>query len=146
MGTSHSSIQRINFEDMQMVCKTKGQYILINTMPREDQSFLILNTLNAEKEEQVINHLLKNKEETKIIIYGRNSSDDTVYKKYSQLQSLGLHNTYIYCGGMFEWVMLQELYDDFESFPTTTKCDDFFKNFMKYKTPQKLNVQLLEHF
>jgi hypothetical protein len=144
MGTSHSSIQKINFEDMQTICKTKDSYVVINTLPREEQSFLIFNTLNADKEEQVINHLLKGKEHTKIIIYGRNSNDDTVYKKYSQLHSLGLHNVYIYSGGIFEWMMMQELYDDIESFPTTSKCEDFFKFFMKYKAPQKLNVHLLE--
>jgi hypothetical protein len=140
MGTSHSSIQKINFEDMQTICKTKDSYVIINTLPREEQSFLIFNTLNADKEEQVINHHMYSSKRVRIAIYGRNSSDEKIYKKYDQLVKLGFQNVFIYMGGMFEWLMLQDIYG-YEEFPTTIKQLDF----LKYKPPQRLNISLIEN-
>ena len=39
-----------------------------------------------------------------------NSSDINVHKKYSQLIGLGFIDVYIYNGGMFEWLLLQDVY------------------------------------
>ena len=47
-------------------------------------------------------------------------------KKYKQLISLGFSRVFIYSGGLFEWVLLQELYGENE-FPTTGKVKDFLK-------------------
>ena len=62
------------------------------------------------------------------IIYGENSTDESVYKKYEQLISLGImnKNIMIYSGGIFEWLLLQDIYGD-EEFPTTTKELDILK-------------------
>ena len=38
-------------------------------------------------------------------------------KKWEQLQTLGFKNVYIYAGGLFEWLCLQDIYGE-EEFPT----------------------------
>ncbi|HIF15020.1 MAG TPA: hypothetical protein EYQ86_06785 [Bacteroidetes bacterium] len=62
------------------------------------------------------------------------------YEKYRQLVSLGFTQIYIYPGGLFEWLMLQDIYG-YDEFPTTKKQLDF----LKYKARQRLNVGLLEY-
>ncbi len=55
-----------------------------------------------------------------------NSSDDSVVKKYNQLYKLGFKNVYIYIGGLFEWLLLQDIYGE-EEFPTTNKILDILQ-------------------
>jgi hypothetical protein len=138
MGNSQS-MQKINFEDMQTAFKNPELYLLINTLPELEQDCLILNTVIASKEEQIINHHMHSSKRNTIIIYGRNSNDDKIYKKYDQLIKLGFLNVFIYVGGLFEWLMLQDIYG-YEEFPTTTKQLDF----LKYKPSQRLNISLIE--
>jgi len=42
------------------------------------------------------------------------------------LTSLGFYNVYIYIGGIFEWLLLQDIYGEKE-FPTTNKELDLLK-------------------
>ena len=137
MGNSQS-IQKINFEDMQLSYKNPEISLLINTLPLSEQLCLIPNTVFAQDEEDMINKYLKINKNIRIIIYGRNCNDETIYKKHSQLISLGFNNIYVYLGGIFEWLMLQDIYST-DEFPTTTKQLDI----LKYKPSQKLNVRLL---
>ena len=123
---NHSSIQRINFEDIQEAIKNKEKYIIINTLPNILQECLITNTINYNEEEKIINHMLKNNINKYIIIYGKNANDDTIYNKYEQLLKLGFMNVFIYSGGMFEWLCLQDIYGN-ELFPTTKKELDILK-------------------
>jgi rhodanese-related sulfurtransferase len=140
MGSSQS-IQKINFEDMQNVTKNPEAHILINTLPDSEQSCLIPNTMPPAQEETIINNFLqKRTKQVRIIVYGRNSNDEKIYEKYQQLAKLGFYNVYIYPGGLFEWLMLQDIYG-FVEFPTTTKQIDF----LKYKPRQVLNVGLLQY-
>jgi rhodanese-related sulfurtransferase len=140
MGNSQST-QKINFEDVQYVLKNPETHILINTLNISEQDCLIPNTIHASQEEIVINKLIKNgNKNVKIIIYGRNSNDDNIYKKLSQLTSLGFYNVYVYVGGMFEWMLLQDIYTNAE-FPTTKKELDI----LKFKPNKILNISLLEY-
>ena len=140
MGNSQS-IQKINYEDVQYVIKNSEAHILINTLNENEQDCLLPNTIGIHKEVELINNLLKNgNKKVKIIIYGRNSNDEKIYSKYNQLSSLGFYNVYIYTGGLFEWLMLQDIYSEKE-FPTTKKELDI----LKYKPNKVLNVQLLEY-
>lgn len=123
---NYSSIQRINFEDIQEAIKNKEKYIIINTLPNILQECLITNTINYNEEEKIINHMLKNNTNKYIIIYGKNANDDTIYNKYEQLLKLGFMNVFIYSGGMFEWLCLQDIYGN-ELFPTTKKELDILK-------------------
>ncbi len=50
----------------------------------------------------------------------------TVYDKYDQLVKLGFVNLYIYPGGLFEWLCLQDIYSE-ECFPTNKKELDILK-------------------
>jgi hypothetical protein len=139
MGNSQS-MQKINFEDIQTACKNPEIYLIINTLPESEQNCLIVNTVQAQKEEQIINHHMYSSKRIRILIYGRNSSDEKVYKKYDQLVKLGFSNVFIYLGGLFEWLMLQDIYG-YDEFPTTIKQIDF----LKYKPPPKLNISLIEN-
>lgn len=113
------SIQNINFEDMQYAIKNK--YIIMNTLPENKQNCLILGTLHAHKESDIINDLIKKRHFTiPIVIYGYNYKDDTVYNKYKQLYSFGFRHLYVYMGGLFEWLCLQDIYGD-DEFQTTKK-------------------------
>ena len=140
MGNSQS-IQKINYEDIQYVIKNAEANRLINTLTESEQGCLLPNTVNIHKEAELVNtFILTNNKGVKIIIYGRNCNDETVYDKYTQLVSLGFYNVYIYTGGLFEWLMLQDIYGAAE-FPTTKKELDI----LKYKPRQTLNIQLLEY-
>jgi hypothetical protein len=141
MGNSQSSSIKINYEDVQFVIKNPQEYLLINTLLTSEQNCLIVNTININNEENIVNTCIKKgMKDIKIIIYGKNSNDEKLYNKYSQLTSLGFHNIYIYMGGMFEWLMLQDIYGENE-FPTTKKELDI----LKYKPNKVLNMLLLEY-
>jgi uncharacterized protein YlaI len=139
MGNSQS-IKKINFEDMQTVIKNPEIYLIINTLPPSEQTCLIINTILAIDEENMINKLLKDNKHIRIVIYGKNCNDETTNKKYQQLLSLGFYNIYLYTGGMFEWLLLQDIYGK-DLFPTTKKELDL----LKYKSTQLLNIALLEY-
>ena len=142
MGNQPSlqQIQKINFEDVQTVCKNPETYLLINTLSPIDQNCLIFGTINPQQEEMLINRYMKQNTNIRIIIYGRNSNDDSIYKKYEQLLKLGFFNVFLYMGGLFEWLMLQDIYGA-DEFPTTSKQLDI----LKYKPSQRLNISLLEN-
>ena len=139
MGNTQS-MKKINFEDVQLAYKNPEIYLLINTLSQSEQKCLILNTININQEEALINKYMNGDKNVRIIIYGRNSNDEKIYNKYKQLVGLGFVNVFVYLGGLFEWLMLQDIYG-FEDFPTTVKQLDF----LKYKPHQKLNVALLEN-
>lgn len=139
MGNTQS-IKKINYEDMQTVIKNPEVYLIINTLPPSEQNCLIVNTTLASDEENIINQFMKTNKNVRVIIYGRNCNDETTNKKYQQLMSLGFYNIYLYTGGLFEWLLLQDIYGK-ELFPTTKKELDL----LKYKPSQILNIALLEY-
>jgi hypothetical protein len=140
MGNSQT-IQKINYEDIQYAIKNSEQYLLINTLVESEQNCLIPNTININKEIEMINNFIKmGNKQVKIIIYGRNCNDEKIYSKYNQLNSLGFYNLYVYTGGLFEWLMLQDIYGNTE-FPTTKKELDI----LRFKPPKFLNIQMLEY-
>lgn len=141
MGGSQST-QKINFEDMQTVVKQSESHLLINTLETTEQSCLIYSTIPCEQEENIINKYVKRDPHVKIIVYGKHCNDEKIYTKYNQLISLGFMNVYIYVGGLFEWMLLQEIYGK-ELFQTTSTVG--VRDLLKHKPPQKLNVGLIEY-
>lgn len=139
MGNTQS-IKKISFEDIQSAIKNPELYLLINTLPLHEQTCLIINTVSAQQEEALINKYIKENLNIRIIVYGKNSCDDSVNNKYNQLLSLGFYHVYLYTGGMFEWLMLQDIFG-IDLFPTTKKELDF----LKYKPSAVLNLALLEN-
>jgi len=130
---------KIGFEDVLYALKNSNQYILINTLTKNNQQCLIQNTISIDAEETIINdYINKNMcHKIKIILYGENSSDESVDAKYKQFIDLGFE-TYVYRGGLFEWLLLQDIYSCGE-FPTTTKILDI----LKYKPKPLFHIQRL---
>jgi len=141
MGNSQTT-SKINFEDIQYILNKKSdRYVLINTLSENEQGCLIPGTINPRQEVELLNNLLKRStHDVKIIVYGRNCNDEQIYKKHNQLVNLGFSHVYVYAGGLFEWLMLQDIYG-MNEFPTTKKELDI----IKYKPNKVLNVQLLEY-
>jgi len=141
MGNTQSTSIKINYEDIQFIIKNPENHLLINTLSGSEQSCLIINTININNEETAINNCLRRgNKDIKIIIYGKNSNDENIYNKYNQLIYLGFHNVFIYTGGLFEWLMLQDIYGE-QEFPTTKKELDI----LKYKPNKVFNIPLLEY-
>jgi len=140
MGNSQS-IQKINYEDVQYIIKNPDGVVLINVLGVGEQDCLIPSTISINKEIELINECIKSHHKNiKIVIYGRNCNDEKMYEKYSQLSSLGFYNIYIYAGGIFEWLMLQDIYGKSE-FPTTKNELDI----LKFKPRKLLNIKMLEY-
>jgi hypothetical protein len=129
------SVNKIHYEDMQNAINKK--FIIINTLNKNEQSCLIENTLSASEEEEKINFFMNNNLSVNIVLYGKNNIDESVYQKYNQLINLGFINIYIYIGGLFEWLLLQDIYGD-ENFHTTTEELDI----LKYKGQSRFHLLL----
>jgi len=135
MGNTNS-VKKINFEDMQDMIRDTTT-IIVNTLDSTKQECLIKKTISAINEVEIINELLKNNYACRVVIYGMNASDDSIVKKYNQLTSLGLVNVVVYPGGLFEWLLLQDIYG-VDDFPTTKKELDI----LKYKG-KKMGTRLM---
>ena len=81
---------------------------------------------NEEQVEELINKLIKTNQNVNIIVYDENSNAPNLMKKYDQLISLGFINVFLYPGGLFEWLLLQDIYG-YENFPTTKQETDILK-------------------
>jgi hypothetical protein len=127
-----SKIIKIGFDDLLIAIHKPNDYIIINTLPSSEQTCLILNTISYNEEEKVINDLLNtySYKSKKFIVYGKNAVDFSVEKKAKQLIQLGFYDIFLYSGGLFEWMLLQDVYGKSE-FPTTNKESDI----LKFKPP-----------
>ena len=137
MGQSQS-IKKANFEDIQCIFKNNHKIILINTLKSNEQGCLIKGTIPIDKEELIINNNL-HKTNIKIIVYGKNSVEKEPYTKVRQLLNLGFYNVYLYSGGLFEWLLLQDIYGT-DEFPTTKKELDI----LKFKPRSSFNLLLTD--
>jgi hypothetical protein len=104
--------RKATFEDVQHAISSTNHHIILNTLPKYEQSYLIHSTIHFTNEEDIINDMINNYElkTKKIIIYGKNSFDNTMELKYDQLTKLGFFDIHIYSGGMFEWLLLKDIY------------------------------------
>ena len=124
---------KVGFEDILFILRNKSQskphfstykdnhiFWLINTLPPNYQEYVIPHTIPCQMEEKLINDVLNDLSiqptQYYIVLYGKHSTDDTVDKKYLQLINLGFTNVFIYYGGLFEWLLLQDIYSK-EHFP-----------------------------
>lgn len=115
---------KINFEQMQKCVEDAGNTLIIHTMSVDRQHCLIRGTLTAEKEVYELNKTLGILGAMKpIVIYGENACDSSIVTKYNQLIDLGFSNVMVYPGGMFEWLLLQDIYGS-ELFLTSGSCGD----------------------
>ena len=124
---SVNSIMKINFESLQkIITSSNNEFLIISTLENDNQECLIKNTLSPNEEIENINKYIKSNKNIKIVIYGENCSDSKVISKYNQLYKLGFIKLYVYIGGLFEWLLLQDIYGE-DEFPTTTKIIDILK-------------------
>lgn len=121
-------IQYIGFEDVKYAISNRDKYTIINTLSEFEQDCLIIGTIPSNTEEHIINKWIEEEKvhAVHIIIYGKNAADDTMRTKYEQLQHVGFETLYIYSGGLFEWLLLQDIYGKSE-FTTTSNCKDILK-------------------
>jgi hypothetical protein len=113
----------VNFDALKM---KNTDHVIISTLPLNEQHCLIEGTLSAESETDVFNQYLKEgRFQSYIIIYGKNHHDPTIYAKERQLRNLGFKNVKLYTGGLFEWLLLQDVYGDSEF--KTTGPEDILK-------------------
>jgi hypothetical protein len=126
----------------QSIQQNPPKNILLNTLPNtpDDQKCLIPHTINPAFEEEFINWLLQHKLQTKIciFIYGVNACDAKTEQKKTELSKLGF-TVFHYRGGLFEWLLLQDIYGNGNSidreradaseieFPTTGNELDILK-------------------
>jgi rhodanese-related sulfurtransferase len=120
------SVRKVNFEDVQYAIKQKQNYLIINTLDSGEQQCLISKTIGISQEERIINQYLNKKIDANIIVYDKNANAPNLMKKYEQLLGLGFINVYIYPGGLFEWLLLQDVYGK-DDFPTTMHELDILK-------------------
>ena len=104
------------------------EVVLLNTMPIDRQYCLIKGTIKANLEEEYMNKLLKTNKNKEIILYGLHHTDLSVIKKYNQLKKLGFKNVHIYFGGMYEWLLLQEVFGTINF-----EVDGIIKDIVEYK-------------
>lgn len=130
---------KISFQDVSFAIENPSSFILINTLPITKQHCLIKNTIPSINEETIVNHYLSSNKNINIIVYGVNSSDNDIEKKCNQLIQLGFKNVYGYTGGLFQWLLLQDIYGE-ENFPTTSRCDDM----LLYKETNHFQTYLLK--
>lgn len=139
MGAKQSYIKKVNFEDIQyFIAKDRKDFILMNTLNKDEQTCLIKGTISIRDEEPILNKCLKSAKNINIIIYDKNAHQKKLLEKYEQLIGLGFMNVYMYPGGLFEWLLLQDIYG-YENFPTT--CRDL--DILKYKAQPMFKNKLL---
>ena len=123
-GFFQKTHKKLSFEDVQYIISRTKEFIIINTLTPNEQQCLIKNTISYQTEEKVINEYLNQYDFTpKFVIYGKNTNDENIEKKAKQLSGLGFTEVYVYMGGMFEWLLLQDIYGE-DEFPTTSKLLD----------------------
>ena len=114
MGNSPPNL--VNFEQIDGT--------VISVFGADEQAVLIAGTVACADEIQEVERAIARR--ARIVIYGRNDHDARIYAKYEQIRKLG-GDPRLYLGGLFEWLLLQDIYGP-EHFPTTAKAD-----LLKYK-------------
>jgi hypothetical protein len=115
-NTSFKETPPVNYQDVLSVSLGKHRALLITTLQQTEISVLIRGTIPLAKEEEVVNHFLSKDTTIPIFLYGTNNNDTKVFTKYEQLIGLGFKNVYVYLGGLFEWLLLNEIYGT-DNFP-----------------------------
>lgn len=123
------SLAKVTYEYVKETAITNSNVMLISTLRKDKEQYSIIRTVLIDNEEACINQLMsKSQYGMTIVIYGENMYDPTVITKYNQLKKIGFTNCYIYFGGLFEWILLQDVYGC-EMFPTKSTpingCLDF---------------------
>lgn len=136
---NRASVRKLSFEDVQQFLQSPAEsYLLIHTMPASEQRCLILHTADAQQEVARVNGLLEQRRyRVPIVVYGAHCNDERVWLKHKQLSEMGFERVFVYLGGMFEWLLLQDVFGA-DTFPTTATE----LQLLKYKPPRELVAKL----
>jgi rhodanese-related sulfurtransferase len=132
---NHLAARKLSFEDVQQFLQTPADsFLLIHTLPEAEQHCLIMHTADARQEVERVNQLLEQRRfRTPVVVYGAHCNDDRVWVKQRQLSALGFERVFAYPGGLFEWMLLQDVFGA-DHFPTTRAE----LQLLKYKPPREL--------
>lgn len=126
-------IRRASFEDVQFA--REGKCLVISVLNEHEQAILIKGTVLPADEVRMVEDALFHKRE--IIVYGLHSSDLRVLPKCEQILKLG-GQPVAYVGGMFEWLLLQDIYG-VDAFQTS----GFTLDHLRFKPNNVLAVKYL---
>ena len=132
----------ITFEDIQTM-HVKTNVYLINIMSATEQSCLIQGTVSIEDEVATMNRLIEQGKtfDCTIYLYGKNSHDvNELEHKRNKMKKNGFMDVYIYPGGLFEWLLLQDIYGS-ELFPTTSTVLDI----LQYRPKKNQTKKIEQH-
>ena len=131
---SYPFIKKVGFDDLLLAINNSIDFLIINTLPKNEQEFLIRGSIPSEKEEEKMNEIIESGKmrKYKIIIYGKNSTDSTVETKYRQLVNFGFTQVFVYYGGIFEWVLLRDVYGE-DLFPFVATIPNSKIDLLKWK-------------
>jgi hypothetical protein len=120
MGNTPSTtiLKKATFQDV-----ADRKTLLISVLSEDDQSVLIAGTCPFSEEVGAVEKAIS--EKRAVTVYGKNTHDDRIYTKYRQIEELG-GDPRVYIGGLFEWMLLQDIYG-FDKFPTTRRELDLYK-------------------
>lgn len=138
MGNTNSNNYNLSFEDMEWIInhysRLSNKVIIIHTLDTNQEDVLIKHTTFASDENDKINSFLKSNKDIHVCIYGKNAHDIKIHEKYNQLKDLGFVHVYIYIGGLFEWLLLQQLYGE-DTYPVFIHPNTMLKYNWNETTP-----------
>ena len=136
MGATQSNTMYANYCSIQHAIKLEKT--IIHIMNIADETILIKGTLTAEQEVQRINAWINDIEHTAnndIFIYGYSNADfNKLLQRQKQLNGLGFKNVHIYFGGMFEWLLLRDVYGA-DEFPVDGLIKGAALDILRYNKP-----------
>jgi hypothetical protein len=123
-----SATHRVGFEDVIAMRGRAGAgagALIINTLPAAAQHCVIAGTVDCGDEETRINALVRAgaASNTAVLIYGEHACDPAPETKRAQLRGLGFVDVMVYVGGLFEYLLLQDIYGA-DAFPTRGRETD----------------------
>ena len=119
-------IKIIGSEDLILLMNKHSAY-LFNALPSSYTNCNIKNTITKNNSLKIIKNLVKSKDI--IIVYCANSTCKASHE-FIKNNLKGFKNVYLYSGGLYEWLLLQNYYGK-DKFGTTGKCK--IEKFKDYK-------------
>jgi hypothetical protein len=114
------ALEKANFDEVASRNKTT---ILINVLSEAEQGVLIRGTVPCSDEVAEVENAIAQRDT--ILVYGMNCHDERIFAKYQQIKKLG-GKPKVYVGGLFEWMLLNEIYGN-ERFPLSTDQFDLYQ-------------------
>lgn len=126
-------IEKCSFEDIQSYINKKKanpmsnpNILLIHCLPSSIKNMIQFSLNSVDEVNKITENINNNNFNIIIILYGLNSNDTALVEKYNRLLEHGFERIYVYLGGLFEWLCLQDIYGS-DEFPTTETDLDLFQ-------------------